>query len=209
MYTFAIQLFHTSKTIIIPTICPPHHRSHGFPQAPSASFESHVVTPHDYEGMEASKYFSGPASKIIQFMQRAAAASPTTPSTPDHEPSRGNGSPNHASLGTSASEIIAIRTVVAAEQAKKTAAIDRAAAEAGETKWVLSVQEIPESNKRELHVVTAGFEDIDNTMGTPEDGTETLRPLVMGRRSFGKFNRALEVCIRMRVTIELGLRRIF
>lgn len=142
-------------------------------------------------------------------MQRAAAASPTTPSTPDQQSSRGNGSPKHSSPDTPASEILAIRTVVAAEEAKRTAAIDRAAAEAGETKWVLSVQEAPESSKKELHVVTAGFEDIDNTMGTPEDGIEILRPIVMGRRSFGKFNRALEVCIRTRVTIELGLTYVF
>ncbi|MCJ1357563.1 MAG: hypothetical protein MMC33_007559 [Icmadophila ericetorum] len=129
----------------------------------------------------------------MKFMQRAAASSPITTSTPDRHSSRGQNSPGYSSQGTPIADILAIRSVVAAEEAKRQVAIDRAAAEAGETKWILSVQEAPtHGEKKELHVVSAGFEDIDNADGTLDSSIENLRPTVIGRRSFGKFNRALE-----------------
>ncbi|KAI9695414.1 MAG: hypothetical protein M1836_006466 [Candelina mexicana] len=140
----------------------------------------------------------------MKFMQRAAAAStPTTStSTPSTEPS-----PKRQKLSTSntasspSSDLQAIRAAVAAEEAVRSAAIERQAAEAGETRWVLSFLD-GESNgvgHGRLKIVNDGYAGIDSGRGVEdayiEDGVEEERwreEKVVGRRSFGRFNRALE-----------------
>lgn len=84
-----------------------------------------------------------------------------------------------------------MQAALAAEELKRTQAIERQAAEAGETRWVLSFRE-PEKEAATgaLRVVTAGFAAIDSGEpmdGTGEDGDEGVRrPHLPGRKSYGK-----------------------
>lgn len=65
--------------------------------------------------------------------------------------------------------------------------IEKLAGEAGETKWILStVDEQVVDKKPALRVTTAGYSDLDQ---------EAWRPVSIGRRSFGKCNRELEVSL--------------
>ena len=69
--------------------------------------------------------------------------------------------------------------------ARREEAIERLAEEAGETKWVLStVSGDTEGGVKGLRVAVAGYSDIDQ---------DALKPAMQGRKSFGKFNRELEV----------------
>ena len=66
-------------------------------------------------------------------------------------------------------------------------AVDRLAEDAGETKWVLSTVDGGEQTSLGgLRIVETGCSDVDQ---------EAWRPYMVGRRSFGKFNRELEVSI--------------
>ncbi|KAH6668840.1 hypothetical protein B0J14DRAFT_151546 [Halenospora varia] len=139
----------------------------------------------------------------MKFMQRAAASSPasSTPSTPDEPPSKRRRTATDSSP-TTAFDINAladqqtVQRAVADEEAKRQAALERQAVEAGDTRWVLSFED--QSNaavSAALRVVPTGFATIDrlspllirSTEEEPED-----KPVMVGRRSFGKFNRVLE-----------------
>jgi hypothetical protein len=96
----------------------------------------------------------------------------------------------------------AIQAALAVEEAKRQIALERQAAEAGDTRWVLNFKEDTKTshfqNKAALRIVETCFAAIDHAL--PEQITTTCsedlvsdRPLIVGRRSFGKFNRALEV----------------
>ncbi|KAL8870106.1 MAG: hypothetical protein Q9174_003769, partial [Haloplaca sp. 1 TL-2023] len=122
-------------------------------------------------------------------MQRAAAAtapSPTSPQTPDGPPSkRRKTSTQQASPATDAD---IYEAAAKAEDAKRVAAIERIAAEAGETKWVLSIADrsgVDSDTKPRF--LTTGYSDIDQE--TPDT---SARHDQRGRRSFGRFNRDLE-----------------
>ena len=92
---------------------------------------------------------------------------------------------------------------MAAEEAIRSAAIERQAAEAGETRWVLSFQDgkSNEVGNGRARIVQDGFGGIGTGgglgSGELEDGVEEegWREAVVGRRSFGRYNRALEVCL--------------
>jgi hypothetical protein len=126
-------------------------------------------------------------------MQRASASTPATPTTPDgNRPSK--------RLKTEAAitpDARAFQEAAAAEEAKKNAFIERAAAEAGETKWVLSVtNDKPTTVAPVLRIVEAGYGAIDSGVPIPEsddDEEEERSAGIAGRRSFGKFNKAVEV----------------
>jgi hypothetical protein len=77
------------------------------------------------------------------------------------------------------------QAALAEEELKRSKAIERQAAELGETKWVLSVQE-PKLERSGLKIVSASFADIDASDDeSEEDGEEpTSRPT--GRISYGK-----------------------
>ncbi|KAA6409027.1 MAG: hypothetical protein FRX48_07371 [Lasallia pustulata] len=133
----------------------------------------------------------------MKFMQRAAASSAIpSPQTPDHPSAKRRKLSNASSPATSSADLQAIQAALAADEAKRSEAIDRQAAEAGETKWVLSVRDegraINSHAAGNLRVVTNGYVDIDCVRGMEMHGEEPWRPLMVGRRSFGKFNRALE-----------------
>ena len=124
-------------------------------------------------------------------MQRAAAAATVPSATPaqtsDIPPSkRRKTSQQQASPATDAD---VYEAAAKAEDAKRVAAIERIAAEAGETKWVLSTaNRNGVTSDKKVRFLTTGYSDIDQE--TPNTGT---RHDQRGRRSFGRFNRELEV----------------
>ncbi|KAL0259127.1 hypothetical protein SLS55_006632 [Diplodia seriata] len=119
-------------------------------------------------------------------MQRAAASQPSpkeSPSTPNGPPSKRQRT-SAASSPATPSDLEAVNAAIAAEELKRTQAIDRAAAEAGETRWVLSFRE-PEKEARQrnpLRVVSAGYAALDND----DDSDEEDDTPQVGRMSFGK-----------------------
>ena len=137
----------------------------------------------------------------MKFMQRAAASPTASPSTPD-EPSPKRRKKDDDSPGRPAFDVNALvnqRTIEAAavaEDAKRQAALERAAAESGDTRWVLSFEDqtVVRSNLA-LRVVQTGYANLDvPSRSTPaEDIAEEDKPVMVGRRSFGKFNKKLEV----------------
>ena len=128
---------------------------------------------------------------FTQFMQRAAASiTPTTPQSQsqihDTQPSKRQKTYDApSSTVTPLSDLQIIQTALDVEEEKREKATDILAKEAGETKWVLSTVngEADEVNGG-LRVLRAGYSEIDQ---------EARRPAFVGRRSFGKFNRDLEV----------------
>ncbi|KAK5133897.1 hypothetical protein LTR08_007126 [Meristemomyces frigidus] len=136
----------------------------------------------------------------MKFMQRAAA-SPSSPSTPAEPLSKkqrlSSGSYNSASPSTPKSDAQAVEEALAAEEEKRTRALEREAAGRGESKWYLSIKEQPLEAHSPLQFVSAGYSMLDAASSVKErspeeDGTEAARPTVAGRRSFGKFNRVVE-----------------
>lgn len=150
------------------------------------------------------------SSKLLtmKFMQRAAASSPiSTPSTPDQpSPKRQrirDSSPSTLD-GVSIADQRAVQAALAAEEAKRQVALDRQAADAGDTRWVLSFKPDTEApliqGKRAIHVLETGFAAIDHALPVQiasKDGQDVNsdRPIIIGRRSFGKFNRSIEVIL--------------
>ena len=129
-------------------------------------------------------------------MQRGATSSPITESIPHHPSKRQRLSSGKGSATTtSPADSRAIQAAIAAEEAKRQAALDRQALEAGETKWVLSVRE--ESGKDVngvLKVMKMEEEDVVLREGEDEDAVKVpWSDGGLGRRSFGMFNKALEV----------------
>jgi hypothetical protein len=150
----------------------------------------------------------------MKFMQRAAA-SPTSPSTPD-EPSakrqktdaKAADSPLSAFDVSSLADARAVEQALAAEEARRQIALNRQAAEAGDTRWVINFEgagnargnrenglgeEGEEDKKPALRIMQAGFAAIDRGLGGKVLEEEADQPVMAGRRSFGKFNRKLEV----------------
>lgn len=122
-------------------------------------------------------------------MQRAAASTPpTTPQSQGAEspPSKRPKTSHTLTLAaTQTSDQQLIQAALGEEEEKREKAIEKLAAEAGETKWVLSTVETNAGEcKQGLRVETTGFSDIDEGAWTPA---------MVGRMSFGKFNRELEV----------------
>jgi hypothetical protein len=141
----------------------------------------------------------------MKFMQRAAASPVSSPATlAEPSPKRrrtGDHSPVPFDVAALADQH-AVQLALADEESKRQAALDRQAADAGDTRWVLKFKSDQDttgsSSVPTLHVVQAGFATIDR--GVPaassltnsyEEGAD--RPAVVGRRSFGKFNRVIEV----------------
>ena len=135
-------------------------------------------------------------------MQRAAASSPAQASTPgswtSHSPSepptkRQRLSSSHSTSATPLSDQQAIQAALDAEEAKRSKALARVAAERGETKWALSYVDEEERRRRAgFKVAQAGYGEIDADEGLGSNGKG--RWGMIGRRSFGNFNKDLEVC---------------
>ena len=124
-------------------------------------------------------------------MQRAAASTssmsqPHSGGSDAPPPKRQKVSSVPFSTATSLSDLPLIQVALAEEEEKKKGkAIGRPAEEAGETDWILSTVNGDGGQGVEgIRVANAGYSDIDQ---------EAWRPSMIGRRSFGKFNRELEV----------------
>lgn len=142
----------------------------------------------------------------MKFMQRAAASSPvSSPSTPDL-PSIKRRKTGDASPGAFEVDALvdqrAVEVALANEEALRQAALDRAGAEAGDTRWILNFKQdegtATEHSKPSYQIIQTGFAAIDNTKPdyvVRSINNEDQRPVIIGRRSFGKFNRAVEVDI--------------
>lgn len=131
-------------------------------------------------------------------MQRAAAPSPpSTAQTHDGPPSakrRKTSVGEDFPIATPSADAQAFQAAADAEDAKRAAAIERVAADAGETKWVLSTADATGranvGGQRKLRFLAAGYSDIDQEI----EQTIGMRG-EMGRRSFGRFNRDVEVIL--------------
>lgn len=147
------------------------------------------------------------SSKLLtmKFMQRAAAASPL--STPD-QPSPKRHKSTHTSESSFNVDALAdqeaVRAALAAEEAKRQAALEKQAADAGDTRWILNFKEDLKSfstqTKKSFRIVEAGFASIDHSLAGRhsakyDEDSDLEAPVMIGRRSYGKFNRAIEVCL--------------
>lgn len=140
----------------------------------------------------------------MKFMQRAAASSPASPSipTPEEPPNKRrkkdiDSSPPSFNVDALADQR-AIQKAVAEEEAKRQAALDKQAAEAGDTKWILSFKDDNHSasSTLALRVVQTGYANLDRLPPVEIKSVEHEpgdKPTAVGRRSFGNFNRRLEV----------------
>jgi len=140
----------------------------------------------------------------MKFMQRAAASSsPSTPATTDEPSPKRRRTDSNSSTPSrinvdSLADRTAVQAALASEESKRQAALEKQAAEAGDTRWVLSFEDqkiIAASSPLALRIVQAGFANIDSSpseIRIAEDDLED-RPVMVGRRSFGRFNKALEV----------------
>lgn len=135
----------------------------------------------------------------MKFMQRAAH-SPTTPTSPD-EPSAKRRKTDSPSQGArfnvdTLADRSAIQAAIASEDAKREAALEKQAAEAGDTRWVLNFENqknLSASPSLVLRVISTGFAHLDapSPVKHVEDSDED-KPAVVGRRSFGRFNKVIE-----------------
>ena len=135
-------------------------------------------------------------------MQRAAASPSSAPSTPEERPSKkqrlSNGSYNSTPASTPRSEVEVVAEALAAEEQKRSEAIEREGADRGETKWYLNFKDPQKpATQSPLRIVSAGYSTLDGNNATSssadEDQEEDHTMPVSGRRSFGKFNRKIEV----------------
>ncbi|KAJ5979475.1 hypothetical protein N7501_002817 [Penicillium viridicatum] len=113
----------------------------------------------------------------MKFMRRAAAAKETQSPSSDASPHNSK----RPRLSTEAesphtSDMDAIATALAAEEEKRQQAVARAAAEAGETHWVLDVPAIPQSTQQPMVLAADSLDADDDTYSG-------------GRRAFGNFKR--------------------
>ena len=133
-------------------------------------------------------------------MQRAAASSPSSPSpqTPDshHSTKRQRLSNGTASPVTPSVDAAAIQAALAEEEAKHQAALDRQRAASQETKWVFSCMDEGKDDGQGEHrtdIIPIGYGNVDGRPKETSEAGEPWRPTMVGRRSFGRFNRVLEV----------------
>lgn len=134
-------------------------------------------------------------------MQRAVASSSsaTTAKPHDSDSQLSKQQKVSAPLGMVAppSELQVVRAALDAEEAKRSeAAARQQGADAGETRWVLSFVNRAGGDyegggeERGLRVQMAGYAEIDNGNGHVQG---EWVPTGAGRRSFGSFNREVEV----------------
>ena len=141
----------------------------------------------------------------MKFMQRAANSSPSvsSPSTPEQPSLKrrrtdSEASPSRANIDSLADRA-AVQAALANEEAKRQLALEKQAAEAGDTRWVLSFEDQKHSTVAPgltLRVVQTGFATLDTSPSQTrhmDDDIEDV-PVMVGRRSFGRFNKILEVC---------------
>src|ERR1700761_3958345 len=102
----------------------------------------------------------------MKFMQRAAASPSSSPSTPPEPQSKrqrlSNGSYNTTPSSAPRTDAQAVEEALAEEERKRTAALEREAADRGESKWYLSFKEAPKQETLSpLRIVSAGYSTLD------------------------------------------------
>lgn len=122
----------------------------------------------------------------MKFMQRAVASESNSPTTPrsDNEGSAKRRKVSHTSAKSSPITPLydqkAVQAALEEEDKKRQAAIERRAAELGDSRWVLD-SHLPSSGaglNSPLNVVQVGFSQIDSTAGPgeKEDTKEEAKP---------------------------------
>ncbi|KAK1067529.1 hypothetical protein LTR74_006390 [Friedmanniomyces endolithicus] len=138
----------------------------------------------------------------MKFMQRASASPSSAPSTPSEPASKkqrmSNGSYNRPSPSTPRTDAQVVQEALASAERKRSEALDREAADRGETKWYLSVKQ-PQTPAQEspLQIMSAGYSMLDSTgiareRSSDEEEIELPRPDFTGRRSFGDFGKVVK-----------------
>lgn len=140
-----------------------------------------------------------------KFMQRAAASSPgpahgTTPPEPSSKRQRLSNGRHNATPSSQASEDRADDAALSSDRPQRSEDAEFEGADRGDTKWYLSVKPTNSTPAMTpLRVVSAGFGALDAaqppTARSDGDGNDLNgAPQAQGRRSFGNFNRKVEVC---------------
>ncbi|RKF54230.1 putative zinc knuckle protein [Golovinomyces cichoracearum] len=147
----------------------------------------------------------------MKFMQRAAA--PPVVQAPssaiERSPKRRKKESDSTSLrqnDNSFADHNYMLLALAEEKKKSLAALDKLAAESGDTRWVLNYkdQECPAS-ATSLRVVYTGYAGVDGSSSLNVAINEyEEKPTMIGRRSFGEFNKVLERQQNLRDEETLG-----
>lgn len=132
-------------------------------------------------------------------MQRAAASSsPSLHESPEQPPTKRPRTVNDLSETLNAAGCSKIATPIPVEEERREQTLARLAAEAGDEKWILNAQHLPVAESKDadgLCVVDMRYSR--NTLKEPdlqvEEAGEILDGQSRGRKSFGKFNKRLEV----------------
>lgn len=124
-------------------------------------------------------------------MQRAAAASADAT-----DPNESDGPPNkrrRLSTNTDQDANQAGTSTINRDE-KRQAVLDHQAAAASETKWAFAYKDrLKRSKSQPLRVINVGYSSIDSP--THETSRDTVSdPRSGGRKSWGKYNKAIEVC---------------
>ncbi len=137
-------------------------------------------------------------------MQRAAAspasdsAPPTSVSAAPQGPLAKRQKTSHVKEVITPADVKAVQAAVAAEEAKRAEAIERQAAEIGETRWALSFMEDQAAHETPMAVVTAGYASLDSAvLSAPsprENRNGVSRSEKVGRISYGNYKSRREVC---------------
>ncbi|KAF1993493.1 hypothetical protein P154DRAFT_549536 [Amniculicola lignicola CBS 123094] len=117
----------------------------------------------------------------MKFMQRAAAKNPNSqPSTPNGPPAkRARLSNGRSAPGTPAtpSDHELIQAALAAEETKREVALEKAAEQAGDSKWYLNFSEPhPAPKDEKLEVAYAGYAEIDADTDSSDEEGESAAP---------------------------------
>jgi len=131
-------------------------------------------------------------------MQRASASPSTEPTPEEPSPKRRKTEqtpPPKFSVDALA-DSRAVQVAFAEEEAKKQAALDKQAIEAGDSRWVLKFEGgLVSSAQPTFRIVQTGFGSLDTSL-QPRSAVQdqTMEDnAVIGRRSYGQFNRVVPV----------------
>ena len=142
----------------------------------------------------------------MKFMQRSAASASSPPSnTTDGRASKRQRLDPGESTRRENVELQAVQAALAAEEAKRLEVLERQAADAGETKWVLNLPR-QDIERIGFTIVNAGYGTIDSSGSYLQDGENEAipaqRPDMPGRRSYGDFGKQ-EVGITQHASIRM------
>lgn len=137
-------------------------------------------------------------------MQRAAASSPQTPhETPPEPPNKRQKLANVSPGSAKGASSMILPSNETTENQKLEQTLARLAAEAGDEKWTLnsdSTSNRSVSSKYDIHITNVGYNTIDFEEPSNERRKENFEPSLpspkprfFGRKSFGKFNKKIEV----------------